>query len=87
MNLSEHEKKEWKEKNRLLQEAYNNYRWATNQREKDKALTKIQMIIEQNPFLTYCANNGALLSGITRYGLDYKTERCISDINKIANNL
>ena len=87
MNLSEYEKKEWVAKNQILQQSYNDYRWASNQKQKDSALERIQMILEQNPFLTYCANNGADLSGITRYGMDYQTEKCISDIDRISKEL
>ncbi len=84
MNLSEHEQKEWVAKNQILQDSYKSYRLATNDRQKDYALKRIQLLLEQNPFLTYCANKGADTSGIIRYGLDYITERCIGDIDRIA---
>jgi hypothetical protein len=87
MNLSEHEKKEWVAKNQFLQESYKDYCWASDQKQKDSALKRIQMILEQNPFLTYCADNGANLSGMTRYGMDYLTEKCISDIDRISKEL
>ena len=45
------------------------------------------MILNQNPFLTYCANKGAGISGINRYGLDYITEQCITDIDRIAKEI
>lgn len=87
MNLSKHEKKEWVAKNQILQQLYKDYRWASNQKQEYSALEKIQMILEQNPFFTYCANNGADLSGMTRYGMDYQTEKCISDIDRISKEL
>ena len=82
--MSEHEKEEWIAKNQLLQESYKNYRLASNQRQEEYYLKRIQMILDQNPFLTFCANKGADISGITRYGLDYIAEKCIGDIDRIA---
>jgi len=87
MNLNEHEKREWVAKNQILQNSYKDYRFASNNKQKDTALKKIQMILDQNPFLTYCANKGADISGITRYGLDYITEQCIADIDQISKEL
>ena len=87
MDLSEREKNLWVANNQLLQESYRAYRWATNARQKDSALKRIQMILNQNPFLTYCANKGANTSGIVRYGLDYITDQCITDIDRIAKEI
>ena len=87
MNLSEHEQKEWVAKNQILQDSYKSYRFASTTKQKDYALVRIQMILDQKPFLTYCANRGADISGITRYGLDYITEQCIDDINRITKEM
>ena len=87
MDLSEHEKREWIAKNQILQDSYKDYCFTSNNKQKDTALKKIQMILDQNPFLTYCANKGADISGITRYGLDHITEQCIGDIDRIAKEI
>ena len=87
MALGEHEKREWIAKNQILQDSYQSYRFASTDIQKDYALRRIQMILEQNPFLTYCANKGAAISGITRYGLDYISEQCIDDIDRIAKEM
>lgn len=87
MDLSEHEKREWVVKNQILQDSYKDYHFASNNKEKDTALKKIQMILDQNPFLTYCANKGTDISGITRYGLDFITEQCIDDIDRITKEI
>ena len=87
MNLSEHEQKEWVAKNQILQDSYNSYRFASKDKQKDDALRRVQMILNLNPLLTYCAAKGADISGIVRHGLDYTTEQCIDEINEIAKNI
>jgi len=44
MNLSEHEQHEWVAKNQILQDSYKCYRFATNDRQKDYALKRIQLL-------------------------------------------
>lgn len=85
--MSEEDKKEWVRKNRILQDLYEEYNCASNNQQRENLLKNIQIILNQNPFLTYCSSNGAAVSGITRYGLDYLTERCIIEIDNRANEI
>lgn len=82
--MTERQKQEWIAHNDLLQDAYRQYRWAKKEKEKDSALQRIKAAIDWKPFIIYCDNELAALSGITRYGLDMITERCIGEIDKIA---
>ena len=45
---------------------------------------KIQRELEWPPFEDLCFENSAPISGISRYGLDSVSEKCIDIINKIA---
>lgn len=76
----------WKRHNIELQNAYQNYLVATNQREKDYALKDIQRSLEWAPFTDYVTRKPlAMPFGTYRYGLDVETEKCIREINLIAN--
>ena len=76
--------KEWQARNNLLQEAYRVYLHATKQKEKDEACVKIQRELEWYPFEEFCIQYSAPIYGISRYGLDYVSEKCIEMIDKIA---
>jgi hypothetical protein len=75
---------EWNAHNGLLQQAYRAYLHAVKQKEKDEACMKIQRELEWPPFEDLCFENSAPISGISRYGLDSVSEKCIDIINKIA---
>jgi hypothetical protein len=83
--MTEQERKAWINHNHSLQQAYQQYYCAYSTKEKDNALKLLSIALEWPPFMNYCYNAGGLLSGIIRYGLDSVTERCIGEINKIAN--
>lgn len=77
----------WRAQNRRLQCEYNRYRFPKNSKEKDKAALQIQKILEWPPFADYVSKNPmASPYGIVKYGIDYGTEKCISEIDKIARN-
>ena len=82
--MTEQQKREWVAHNDLLQEAYQQSLFARNQKEKDAALLRIKSILDWEPFQNYCVGSGVAIAGITRYGLDSMTERCINRIDKIA---
>lgn len=77
-------KNEWRCQNEILQRAYKNYLFATKQKEKDVALMRIQRTLEWEPFINFCESYSANVSGISRYGLDFMTEKCIDLIDKVA---
>lgn len=76
--------KEWQGRNKLLQSAYKDYYFASKQRDKDSALSKIQNSLEWPPFMSFCEAHAAQVLGIRRYGLDYMSEKCIDLIDRIA---
>lgn len=76
---------EWKAHNELLQKAYRSYLHATKQKDKDKAYVKIQRELKWHPFEEFCFKHSAPIYGISEYGLDYVSEKCIDLIDKIAN--
>lgn len=82
--MTEREKKEWQGRNELLQSAYKEYLLASQQKDKNAALMQIQNTLGQNPLMTFCVEHDADIFGISRYGLDNQSERCIEMINKIA---
>jgi hypothetical protein len=82
--MEEQKLKEWQSRNAILQKAYNDYYFASKQREKDSALNQIQRILEWPPFMNLCEDYTACVTGISRYGLDYNSEKCIGLIDKIA---
>lgn len=76
----------WKRKNAELQLEYQRYRYPNSPKEKDMAAKRIQDIFEWGPFADFISNYPqAFPYGTSRYGLDYVTEKCISEINRIAN--
>lgn len=75
---------EWQCQNEILQCAYKDYLLASQQKDKDIALMRIQSTLEQNPFMSFCVEHNADVFGIIRYGLDYQSEQCIDLIDKIA---
>lgn len=77
-------KAEWNAHNGLLQQAYHAYLHAVKQKEKDDACQKIQRELEWSPFEELCFQYSAPISGISRYGLDSMSEKCIDIINRIA---
>ena len=81
--MTDKELKQWQVQNSLLQEIYWKLQSAKG-KEKDKFLIYLSQQLEWPPFFEYCISRGALLEGITRYGLDSVTEKCISEIDKIA---
>ncbi len=81
--MTDKELKQWQVQNCLLQEIYWKYQSAKG-KEKDKSLLYLSQQLEWPPFFEYCLSRGAPLNGITRYGLDSVTERCISEIDMIA---
>ncbi len=81
--MTDKELKQWQVQNGLLQEIYWKYQ-STKGKEKDKSLLYLSQQLEWPPFFEYCLSRGAPLNGITRYGLDSVTEKCISEIDKIA---
>ncbi len=81
--MTDKELKQWQVQNCLLQEIYWKLQSAKG-KEKDKLLICLSQQLEWPPFYDYCISQDAPLSGITRYGLDSITERCISDIDRIA---
>lgn len=83
--ISDRKMKEWQSRNSILQQVYHDYRTASTSKERDRALSQIQKSLEWNPFMNLCIDHSAQLFGISRYGLDSDTERCIEIIDKIAN--
>ena len=83
---------QWKAHNAILQKAYNDYQMARNlhtrkaEAQKEKALNLIIQELEWPSFADYISRNPSAFSSVNRkYGLDYITERCIGEINEIAN--
>ena len=79
--------KEWRYQNDKLQYEYKRLYNAHTQREKEIALRGIQSALEYNPFMNYCCNKNAYIFDISRRGLDSITEKCIREIDEIANGL
>lgn len=77
-------KDEWQARNTLLQEAYKSSLLATKQIDKEEANLKIQKALEWPPFEELCFKLSASTYGISKYGLDSATEKCIGLIDKIA---
>ena len=78
----------WKRKNAELQYEYQRYKYPKSSKEKDEAAKRIQDLFEVGPFAEFISNYPqAFPYGTSRYGLDYVTEKCIDDINRIANEL
>ena len=84
--------KQWKAHNVILQKAYNDYqdvRYLQSRRaetQKERALNQIIQELEWPPFADYISRNPLTFSSVNhKYGLDYITERCIGEIDKIAN--
>ena len=76
----------WKQKNAELQYEYRKYLHASSSKEKDNTLRQIQRIFEWGPFTDFISNYPlAFPFGTSRYGLDSVTEKCIDEINRIAN--
>ncbi len=82
-------KKDWINHNQRLQNAYNRYSRSRNQKEKDQAARLVQEELMWGPFEDYIAKQplSFLPDSIVKYGIDSVTERCISDIDKIARGL
>ena len=83
--MRESELEEWKSRNTLLQQAFQAHRFASTSKEKEKALTQIKRLLEWPPFMNICYDHSSFIDGITRYGVDYETEKCIGLIDRIAN--
>lgn len=81
--MTDKELKQWQVQNCVLQEIYWKLQSAKG-KEKEKLLLSLSQQLEWQPFMDYCISRGALLNGITRYGLDSVTEKCISEIDMIA---
>ena len=78
-------KEEWIARNQVLQQAFRDYYPTINSKEKEDALRKIQQSLEWSPFMNYVLDHGGFPpDGISKYGIDLITERCIGDIDKIA---
>lgn len=77
----------WKRKNAELQLEYQRYGCYNSPKEKDMAAKRIQDLFEWGPFADFISRNYPLAFpyGTSRYGLDSVTEKCISEINRIAN--
>lgn len=76
---------EWKGRNELLQQAYNEYRFASSKRDKDVAFERVKINLKWDPFIDFCFNHGTDVYGInSKYGFDTLTEECIGLIDKIA---
>ena len=76
--------KEWQARNNLLQQAYWDSQFANKQKDKDAAYEKIKRELEWGPFEDLCLKQSADINGISRYGLDSTTEKCIGLIDRIA---
>ena len=76
--------KEWQARNILLQQAYWDFQFANKKKDKEAACEKIQRELEWGPFENLCLKHSADIYGISRYGLDSATEKCISLIDNIA---
>ena len=84
MKMEERIMKEWQARNTLLQKAYRAYQFATNQKDKDAACEKMKRELEWPPYEELCFKHSANIYGISRYGLDSMSEKCIGIIDKIA---
>ncbi|MBQ8463247.1 MAG: hypothetical protein IJ544_03935 [Prevotella sp.] len=82
--MEERIRKEWQARNTLLQQAYRDSLLASKKKDKDIAYEKIKRELEWGPFEDLCYEHNADIYGISRYGLDSATEKCISIIDKIA---
>ena len=82
--MSNQETKEWQYHNDKLQKAYHDYCRASGDGEKSHALGLIQYELGWAPFADYCSECSSTPFGIVKYGLDYMTERCIENIDRIA---
>ena len=86
MNMNEHELREWQARNKILQDAYHEYLHSTNGQKKEVALRKIQEALSWSRFVDFVSRDPfASVTGLTQYGLDSNTEKCISEIDQIAN--
>lgn len=90
--MSEKELQDWKSHNQLLQKYYREYCSVRNLNDRSSELKKQQVLesiictLESYPLKDYVLKNiPTFPSGIRRYGLDRETERCIGEIDKIAN--
>lgn len=90
--MSEKELQDWKSHNQLLQKYYQVYCSVRNlndrssELKKQQALERIIRELESCPLKDYVLNKVPTFpSGIRRNGLDWDTERCIGEIDKIAN--
>lgn len=76
----------WKRKNAELQYEYQRYRYPNSLKEQEMAAKRIQNIFEWEPFADFISNYPqAFPYSTNRYGLDYITEKCISENNRISN--
>ena len=82
--MTEQERKAWIYHNQSLQYAYQQYCQAYNSQDKEKALKLISIALEWPPFMNYCYDAGGFISGITKYGLDSVTKKCIEEIDNIS---
>lgn len=75
---------EWRGRNQLLQNAYKEYLLSRKDKDKSAALTRIKRELEWPHFMELCDEHSTDILGISRYGLDYQSEKCIDLIDKIA---
>lgn len=86
MYMDEKELQAWRYHNNQLQFEYNKLCSASSQREKDSALKGIQIALEWPLFTDYVyMNSQASPFNIAKYGINSEIERCIREIDEVAN--
>lgn len=91
-NMDDKQRQEWRVHNQTLQQAFRDYNAArigytsSQKKAKDKALERIEKALSWPPFLNlYFEIVGNDPSGFVRYGgLEFLAEKCIEQIDKIA---
>lgn len=76
--------KEWKQRNKQLQNYYKDYLTAINQEEKVFALENIQKELYWGPFMCICCEKKIPLIHIIDRGIDKETKECINLIDLVA---
>lgn len=71
----------------MLENEYNKYLSASSKKEKENSLYQLQCLLDRPILTDYLSKNSVSSSGITRYGLDSKIEKCIEKIIAEYKNL
>lgn len=85
--MDEQEKKEWIYHNLILQNEYNEYNSASSKQDKESALRRVEHELSWAPFTDYLSRKSAPTSGLSKYGIDMSTEKCIKEIDDIATKI